>query len=207
MKQSWFRVAQTPPQRWRARYIAAFAGACLGLLPVGVRAHDYRRPTVPPDLEVSAEHKLFLVGHAVGTQNYVCLGSVGGVGLWAQFGPQATLFDDRDQQIVTHFLSEDPDEEDTLRPTWQHSRDTSAVWAAQVAISSDSAWVEPGAIPWLKLEVKTARLGPTGGGRLADTTYIQRVHTSGGLKPTTDCLLGDRKLVPYSTDYYFYKAR
>jgi hypothetical protein len=33
------------------------------------------------------------------------------------------------------------------------------------------------------------------------------VHTSGGAKPTAECVLGDRKLVSYSTDYYFYKAR
>ena len=30
------------------------------------------RPVVPTDIEVSADYKLFLVGHAEGTQNYIC---------------------------------------------------------------------------------------------------------------------------------------
>ncbi len=50
-----------------------------------------------------------------------------------------------------------------------------------------------------------------GGRRLTDTAWIQRVHTSGGVPPATGCTIaenvGAKSLVPYATDYYFYKAR
>jgi Protein of unknown function (DUF3455) len=114
------------------------------------------------------------------------------------------------RQIITHFLSPNPDEGGTARATWQHSRDTSTVWAMAIASSFDPAFVEPGAIPWLLLRVVGADRGPTGGHKLTATAYMQRVHTSGGLAPTTGCTqapdVGKRALVPYTADYFFYKA-
>ncbi|HXT31334.1 MAG TPA: DUF3455 domain-containing protein, partial [Vicinamibacterales bacterium] len=99
----------------------------------------------------------------------------------------------------------------TLRPTWQHSRDTSAVWAAAVETSSDSAYVAPGAIPWLKLRVMGAQAGPADGDKLASASYIQRVNTAGGAAPATGCAsstdIGRRALVPYAADYVFYRNR
>jgi hypothetical protein len=51
--------------------------------------------------------------------------------------------------------------------------------------------------------------GPTGGGVLAQTAYIQRLNTSGGAPPSTGCALathvGAFALVPYSADYFFYR--
>ena len=89
-------------------------------------------------------------------------------------------------------------------------RDTSTVWAIASTSSSDPGFVEPGAIPWLLLQVVGAPPGPTGGHRLTETTAIQRVHTSGGLAPTTGCAqaadVGKRALVPYTADYVFYKT-
>jgi hypothetical protein len=126
------------------------------------------------------------------------------------FGPQATLFNDDGRQIITHFLSPNPDEGAMARATWQHSRDTSTVWAKKIASFSDPAVVESGAIPWLLLEVVGEDLGPTGGHRLTETIYIQRLHTSGGKEPTTGCTqvsdVGQQALVPYTADYVFYKA-
>ena len=53
--------------------------------------------------------------------------------------------------------------------------------------------------------------GPTGGSRLAATTFIQRLNTSGGIAPATGCSqpseIGALALVPYTTDYFFYQAR
>jgi hypothetical protein len=97
------------------------------------------------------------------------------------------------------------------RATWQHSRDTSTVWAVAIASSSDSIFVAPGAIPWLLLQVVGAQDGPTGGDKLSETTFIQRLNTSGGIAPSTGCTLstdvGKKALVPYTTDYFFDKAR
>ena len=175
-------------------------------------------PPVPPNLEVPAGNALFLQGHAQGTQNYICLPSGGGFA-WTFFSPQATLFfnitwisGDLPQQIITHFLSPNPVEKGTPRATWQSSFDTSAVWARvrTNGSSTDPAFVAPGAIPWLLLEAVGTQRGPTGGDILAHTTFVQRLNTAGGVIPATGCSeaqnVGATALVPYTADYFFYKA-
>jgi hypothetical protein len=178
-------------------------------------------PPVPANLQVPVGNKAFLKGFAVGTQNYICLPCPNPITpaamcpasgfAWAFFGPQATLFDDDDKQVITHFLSPNPDESGTPpRATWQHSRDTSTVWGGRAISSSDPYFVAPGAIPWLRLEVVGEQSGPTDGDRLTQTTFIQRLNTSGGIAPSMGCSqstdVGARAFVPYTTDYFFYKA-
>ena len=161
---------------------------------------------VPATLEVPAGHTPFLVAHASGTQNYICSLVRGGFE-WTFFGPQATLFDGH--QIATHFLSPNPDENGKARATWQHSQDSSAVWAAAVASSSDDAFVDANAIPWLLLRVVGAEDGPTPGGALSAASFLQRVTTTGGLAPESGCSraldIGVKALVPYTADYIFYR--
>lgn len=166
---------------------------------------------VPPGLEAPAGHEAFLRLPALGTQNFVCIATTTGMS-WRFTGPQATLFlrifGTPLQQVTTHFLSADP--MGTARPTWQHSLDTSRVWGRVLASSIDPAYVEPGAIPWLLLEAAATSVGPLGGSALARTTFIQRVNTSGGLAPASGCTdashIGTQALVPYTTDYVFYRA-
>ena len=201
------RTSRTVSRRGWTPYLVVVAGAlCLAILSPGLHAHA-AVPAVPADLEVPAGHELFLRGRAIGTQNYLCLPTDSGFG-WVLFGPQATLFKFR-RQIITHFLSPNPDEDDLPRATWQHSRDTSSVWAMAVASSSDPDFVRPGAIPWLLLEVVGAEPGPGGGTRLTETAFIQRIRTSGGLAPETGCDeapdVGARAFVPYRADYLFYE--
>jgi len=168
-----------------------------------------RSTNVPANLEVPSGNIAYLTTRAEGTQNYVCVLGADGFG-WQFFGPQATLFDESGQQVATHFLSPNPAETGVSRATWQHSGDTSAVWAAAVASSTDPAFVAPGAIPWLLLRAVGTQPGPTFGNTLSATTYIQRVNTSGGVAPTEGCRSakdsGKKALVPYSTDYVFYRA-
>jgi hypothetical protein len=172
-------------------------------------ADDATPPPVPRNIQVPAGNKAFLEGDAIGTQDYICLPSGSGFA-WTFFGPQATLFDDHDKQIITHFLSPNPFEGGTPRVTWQDSEDTSTVWAVVIAQSSDPAFVQPGAIPWFLLKVVGAQDGPTGGDKLSKTTFIQRLNTSGGVAPSTGCTLstdvGKMALVPYTAAYFFYKA-
>ena len=116
-------------------------------------------PPVPAGLELSPqEFTPFLVAHAVGTQGYVCV-KVGGTYNWTPFGPQATLFDGFGEQVLTHFLSPTPYSL-LPNPTWQHSRDTSIVWAQVLKASDDSNFVAPGSIPWLLLEAVAKRDAP-----------------------------------------------
>jgi hypothetical protein len=164
---------------------------------------------VPANLEVPAGNSAYLTAHAEGTQNYVCVLAAEGFN-WQFFGPQATLFDDGGQQVATHFLSPNPDETGVARATWQHSADTSAVWAGAIANSTNPAFVAPGAIPWLLLRAVGTQPGPTFGSTLSDTTYIQRINTAGGVAPADGCRSakdgGKKALVPYSADYVFYRA-
>jgi hypothetical protein len=187
--------------------IMAFTLATMASLPQLSHADRLTPPTVPANLQVPAGNKLFLKGHAVGTQNYICLPSGSGF-VWTFFGPQATLFKNNGKQTHTHFLSPNPDENGTARATWQDSKDTSAVWARAIATSTDPQFVAPGAISWLLLEIVGAQDGPTGGDNLSSTTYIQRVSTAGGVAPSSGCVVlsdvGKRAFVPYTTDYYFY---
>ena len=171
--------------------------------PPPAHADNAKRPPVPPNiqlpagLEVPAGNRAFREGDAIGTQDYICLPSG-----WTFFGPQATLFNERDKQIITHFLSPNPFENGTPRVTWQDSEDTSKVWASALR----AVTVDPGAIPWVLLQVVGAEDGPTGGDELSETTYIQRLNTVGGLAPSTPCTVGMMALVPYTADYFFYNA-
>jgi hypothetical protein len=68
--------------------------------------------------------------------------------------------------------------------------------------------VDPTAIPWLRLSA-SGTAGPDGD-RLAGTTYIQRINTTGGLIPPPDTCnpgtVGNTNEVHYTADYYFWKA-
>jgi hypothetical protein len=173
-------------------------------------------PSVPDTVKVEEGNEVFLVGHATGTQNYVCLPSGSGVA-YSLFTPEATLFDDKGGQIITHFFSLNPFEPGVIRATWQSSQDTSTVWAKATGTANSTdfpTFVRKGAIDWVRLDVKDigpgALAGPTGGVKLVKTTFIQRINTVGGLAPSTGCStsadIGNKAFRPYTADYVFYKA-
>ena len=167
-------------------------------------------PAVPNGLEVDSAFKPFLVGHAFGTQNYVCATAATATGLdWLFIGPQATLFDADGEQVVTHFFSKNPARANAIQATWQHSRDSSAVWATRFNGSSDPNFVAAGAIEWLLLDMSGIQVGPTGGDKLVGTKFIQRVNTVGGVKPpSSECTastINTRRFVSYEADYFFYR--
>jgi hypothetical protein len=196
----------------RTSFVIAAAVVALGWYPSLAAAQFVEVPPMPAELEVPAGHSLFLHARAIGTQNYVCVPN-GSAFTWKQFAPEATLFltisGEPQMQVTTHFLSANPREGGTPRPTWQSSFDTSRVWARAIATSTDANYVAPGAIPWLKLQTAGVEEGPTGGTFLSQTSFIQRLNTSGGIAPATGCAqasqIGSIALVPYSTDYFFYR--
>lgn len=174
------------------------------LLSTGVRAADkVIPPVVPEGLDAPEGFKPYLVGHAIGTQNYICV-VAGSAYDWVFIGPQATISDAYGEQIMTHFHSKNAID-GVIDATWQHSRDTSAVWARK----DKGAIVDPSAIEWLLLKMSGAQLGPTLGNKVSSTQYIQRVNTVGGKKPAAgECSadnVNNRRLVYYEADYYFYK--
>jgi Protein of unknown function (DUF3455) len=149
-------------------------------------------PVVPTDIAVADGNKLFLLGHAVGVQTYPCNATATGFG-WGPATPRADLYDDNGKVIVTHFGG----------PSWQ-AKDGSKV----VGKRDTQVWVDATAIPWLRLSVASTSAGPDGD-RLAHTTFIQRIATTGGVAPAAaDCnadTAGDRVEIPYTADYYFWK--
>src|SRR4051794_35103043 len=93
------------------RLLTAAGIAAVGLvLTTGVhaaRADEVAPPAVPDLLKVEDGNVVFRVGHAFGTQNYVCAPSATSVTgfAYALFTPQATLLDGMGDQLTTHFFS------------------------------------------------------------------------------------------------------
>jgi hypothetical protein len=216
-----------PPENQITRRILPAFATALALaftvsLPQPAHAREVTPPPVPAAIQVPEGNEAFLEGHAVGTQNYICLPCGPGTQTptcplssrgfaWTLFTPQATLFSDRARQVTTHFFSPNPFERGAIRATWQHSRDTSTVWGKDAVAYSELDFVAPGAIPWLRLTVdpKTGvQDGPTGGDTLTATTFIQRLNTHGGSAPSEGCTdlahVGKKAFVPYTADYFFY---
>jgi hypothetical protein len=146
-------------------------------------------PEVPADVQVPDGHKVFLVSHAAGVQIYSC----NGAGAWTLVAPRANLYGDNGKLLATHYGG----------PTWE-ALDGSKVVAAR----DGGVTVDPTAIPWLRLKTTSASSGGDGD-RLAQTTYIQRVATTGGLAPAastcTTATAGHIEEVTYTADYYFWK--
>lgn len=177
---------------------------------------DVTPPHVPDDLKPEPGFVPFLVGHADGTQNYVCRPSGTGFA-YALFTPEATLFNGHDKQLITHYFSPNPEEANTdprvdgnlmIRATWQHL-DTSTVWAKVHQNPTGSAIVDQDSIAWLLLDVVGHQDGPNGGATLSQAKFVQRVNTIGGLPPKTGCAsladVGKEAFVHYRADYFFWK--
>jgi hypothetical protein len=181
-------------------------------------------PATPAAITPPAANSRFLAGHALGTQGYVCLPAGSGVSWTVNAArPEATLFTNMSGeavQIITHFLSFDTNPTQSApsplpfgSPTWQSSFDSSKVWGRQVAAipaGSDASCPKAGAISCLLLQAIGSERGPTDGKTMAETTYIQRLNTNGGSAPRSGCSAltdaGKQTLVPYTADYYFFRA-
>jgi uncharacterized protein DUF3455 len=182
-------------------------------------------PPVPDRIRVTAPGSVpFFKGHGVGTQNYICKPTGATTFGFVLFTPQATLFTDRGKELITHFFSPNPDEANVdpnvigdrqIRVTWEHSIDTSTIWAKlEVAATNatDPAFVAKDAVAWLLLDVVGYRNGPTGGNTLqpGEHGFVQRINTVGGLAPSTGCSstgdVGHQAFVPYEADYFFFTA-
>jgi hypothetical protein len=177
-------------------------------------------PSVPDKIAVPAGNHAYLVGHATGSQGYTCLPTGTGGTAWNPSArPEATLFTDffgAKFQIITHFQSINENPKPGIVPplsgnaTWQSSLDSSRVWMVKVNGIDPDPSVDScrnvGSIQCLLLQSVGNKKGPTGGNLLADATFIQRLKTNGGAVPATACTVGQTQLVPYTADYFFFRA-
>jgi hypothetical protein len=219
------QIKQAP--RVRNLYVATLVLG--GVFGTGTHAEAQKitLPATPNSITPPAGNSAFFVGHAVGTQGYVCLPLSPGASTasWTVNAsrPEATLFVNvfgRYVEVVTHFLSPDTNPNQSApnplpfgSATWQSSFDTSKVWGQplqSIPAGSDPSCPNAGAIACLLLRSIGTETGPAGGDFLTKTTFVQRLNTQGGSAPDTGCSVptdvGKQTLVPYTADYYFYKA-
>ncbi len=211
-------------QTTKTALVRSLFGAALLLVcafgTVSLAAAQVTPPPTPDTIAVPDGNSAYLVGHARGSQGYTCLPTNTGGTAWNPTArPEATLFADffgHPIQIITHFQSINENPKPNVIPpqsgnvTWQSSLDSSRVWMVKVKgidPSSDIASCpHTGSIQCLLLQSVGNLKGPTGGNLLANTTFIQRLNTSGGAVPTTACTVGQTQLVPYTADYFFFRA-
>ena len=222
---NWNRVSNRVTRRiMPTACAAALAVAFAGPLPA--HAGKVTPPPVPDQLKVEDGTHAFLVGHALGTQNYVCApsgASTTGVA-YVLFTPEATLYNGDGDQLITHFFSPNPDPRDpnksasvvadgAIRATWVHSRDGSSVWAklhTNAQGVNGTFTPDQTAVAWLLLDKVGVENGLTGGGILSKTTQIQRLNTTGGVAPgpghgcDSPSDVGHTAFVDYTADYFFY---
>jgi hypothetical protein len=179
--------------RLLSRAIVAFARVVAVSAVVATAALARPSPqTAPGDLldprTYAPDSALYLVLHATGVQKYTCQPN----GTWLFTDPEATLYKTTGapKPVGTHFLNFS-----TGRPVWQ-LRGGSSVEAAR----TQSAPAGAGNIASLLLEAVA-----TSHGRLGQTTWIQRLNTTGGVAPAGTCTPGATIAVPYSADYYFWR--
>lgn len=166
--------------------LLAFAG------PTWADDDDYQRRRAPElpspmcdSLDVSATNRVNSHVYAAGVQIYQWSGTN-----WAFVAPEATLFADSCyyRQVGIHYAG----------PTWE-ANDGSKI----VGVRLTGCTPERGAIPWLLLDATPV----SDHGRFARVTFIQRVNTIGGTPPAeAGAFVGDEARVPYTTEYYFYRA-
>ena len=213
--------------RVRSLFVVALALVCLFGTATYAVAQTVTPPTTPDAITPPAGNTAYAVGHAFGSQGYVCLPTTTGGTSWTvnPARPEATLFVDvfgQPVQIITHFASIDANPNGNApnpvalggNATWQSSFDSSKVWAAvpspqkdhTVIAGTDASCPNTGAIPCLLLQSIGNQQGPTGGKFLAKATFVQRLNTKGGSAPTTACTVGQTQLQGYTADYFFYCA-
>jgi hypothetical protein len=215
-----FNCGQQTTKTAIVRHLLAVIAMMCAIGTVTHAAAQVTPPSTPGTIAVPEGNTAYLVGHAFGSQGYTCLPtSTGGTAWNPTARPEATLFTDlfgQQFQIITHFQSINANPKPNVQvplsgnATWQSSLDSSRVWAVKVnGIDPDpntESCPNSGSIQCLLLQSVGNLKGPTGGNLLFKTSFIQRLNTRGGAVPTTACSVGQTQLVPYSADYFFYRA-
>ena len=133
----------------------------------------------------SLRRRLWRRVYAEGVQIYRWNGSG-----WAFVAPEAVLSSDAggNSTVGTHYAG----------PTWESNSGSKVIATRQAGCTPDLS-----AIPWLLLKT----VSTTGPGIFSPVTFIQRVNTTGGLAPTAPgTMVNEVVEIPYTTEYYFYRA-
>lgn len=140
---------------------------------------------IAPEAGHTLTHRLYAKGVQIYKWNFATMA-------WDFVGPRADLFAEESfhGEVGSHFSG----------PNWL-SKGGSRVKGE--AILGKACTPDPTAIPWLLLRA----VETTDKGIFKGVTFIQRVNTVGGLRPTLPGLVADEiKEVEYTAEYYFYRA-
>ncbi len=169
--------------------LLTLVGLALASIPASRAGEDNRAPGLPAPLcdrvQVPAGNKVAFHTYAQGVQVYKWNGAT-----WDFVAPVATLSASANYhgEVGIHYAG----------PTWESNSGSKVV-----ARRLDGCSPDPTAIPWLLLQT----VSTSGPGIFSSVTYVQRVNTTGGMAPATPGLtIGEVKEVPYTAEYYFYRA-
>ncbi len=167
------------------------AGLAFASATVAQAGDDNRAPDLPVPLcnsiQAPSGNKVAYHVYARGVQIYRWTGAS-----WAFVAPSADLFADANYhgQVGKHYGG----------PTWESNSGSKVIG---LRVTGTGCAPDATAIPWLLLKA----ISNSGPGIFHKVTYIQRVNTVGGLAPTTPGTSIDEVAeVPYTTEYYFYRA-
>ena len=164
----------------------------VALAPIAAARADNgsREPDLPSPLcdsvQVPPGNKVAFHVYALGVQVYKWNGTS-----WDFVAPVATLSADANYsgEVGIHYAG----------PTWESNSGSKVAAKRLASCSPDST-----AIPWLLLQA----VSTNGPGIFSTVTYVQRVNTTGGLAPAAPgAFIGELVEVPYTTEYYFYRAQ
>ena len=158
-------------------------------LPARLYAGDNRAPEVPELISAGETNKVHFHGYAEGVQIYTWNGND-----WGTAVPRATLFDEDGNVVIQHFGTANG-------PGWRSNSGSEVIGK----LPPKRADLDPEhSIPWLLLAANPALThGP---GVLAETSFIHRVNTVGGLAPkVAGTYIGQVAEVPYTADYFVYR--
>lgn len=190
-----------PALHWLVRSLAmlmivAVATACAGNAPVGLQqkavttAESFKVDLHPDlgicsDLQPPAGSTLVYHVYARGVQIYRWNGTS-----WAPVGPSAQLFADPQERSLVgiHYGG----------PSWETLSGSKVIGEVAQRCTFD-----PTAVQWLRLTAKST----SGPGVFDQVKHILRVNTVGGIAPSYQGSAGQEVSIPYSTEYFFYRAR
>jgi len=166
----------------------AVFGFALASVSAARAGDDNRAPELPAacsPLQAPAGNKVAFHAYARGVQIYRWDGVT-----WVFVAPMATLFADANynSQVGIHYAG----------PTWESNSGSKVMAGSPLRCTPDSS-----AIPWLRLQA----VSTNGPGIFSSVTFVHRVNTTGGLAPSTPgASIGESAEVPYTAEYYFYRA-
>ena len=165
--------------------LACAVALTLSNVSLAQRARSVELPDQCSQIQVPEGNSRAYRVYGLGVQEYSWDGTS-----WIKGGLMANLYSDSNfqGQVGTHHGG----------PTWISNSGGLVIGEEEYECSPD-----PNSLPWLRLRADEV----DGVGMFSDTTFIQRLNTSGGKAPINPGTYdGQPATVPYTAEYVFYRA-